>query len=421
MPEMSAVADLQDVVVIGAGQAGFQAAASLRDNGFAGRIRLVGDEPGLPYQRPPLSKAYLTGASDRTALNLRPDTFFAQFAIDLSSGQRAMHIDRARKRIRLGNETTLPYDHLVLATGARNRALDLPGADLDGVLQLRSAAEADALRSRLPDLKRIVIIGAGFIGLELAALASARGIAVTILEAAARPMSRALSDTMSRFFLEKHQAAGVRFVFDTTVTRIHPHQGKLSSVETADGEHHAADLVLIGVGVIPNVELAAEAGLAVANGIVVDDHLTTVDPAISAIGDCAAYPQPFAGGERGRIESVQNAVDHARCVAARLTGKPQPYRAVPWFWSDQGPLKLQIAGLPAPHDHHVVRGDPTSGAFSVFCFRDGRLAGVESVNKAADHMIARRLLGAGAALSPEEAADPAFDLKARASAGTLAA
>lgn len=421
MPETSAAADLDDVVVIGAGQAGFQVAASLRDNKFQGRIRLVGDEPGLPYQRPPLSKAYLTGASDRAALDLRPQSFFAQFAIDLTAGQRVMQIDRAQKRIRLSDETALPYNHLVLATGARNRTLDLPGTDLDGVLQLRSAAEADALRRRLHDLKAIVIVGAGFIGLELAALATSMGIAVTILEATTRPMSRALSETMSRFFLKAHQTTGARFVFDAVVTRIHDHQGRVDAVETTDGQIYPADLVLIGVGVVPNVELAAEAGLAVENGIVVDHHLMTADPAISAIGDCAAYPQPFAGGARGRIESVQNAVDHARCVAARLTGKAQPYRAVPWFWSDQGPLKLQIAGLPAPHDHHVVRGDIASGAFSIFCFRDGRLAGVESVNKAADHMIARRLLSSGAALSPEEAAEPAFDLKARASAGSLAA
>ncbi|WP_315833720.1 NAD(P)/FAD-dependent oxidoreductase [Bradyrhizobium prioriisuperbiae] len=420
MPETSAMADLQDVVVVGAGQAGFQAAASLRDNGFAGRISLIGDEPGLPYQRPPLSKAYLTGATDRVALNLRPESFFTQAAIDLRTGQRVMFIDRARKCIRLSNETTLPYDHLVLATGARNRTLDLPGADLDGVLQLRSAGDADALRNRLPDIKRIAIIGAGFIGLELAALASSMGIAVTILEASTRPMSRALSETMSRFFLEAHQATGVRFVFDAVVTRIRDHQGRAIAVDTADGQTHPADLVLVGVGVVPNVELAADAGLAVANGIVVDAHLATADPSISAIGDCAAYPQPFAGGERRRIESVQNAVDHARCLAARLTGKPQPYRAVPWFWSDQGPFKLQIAGLPAPHDHHVVRGDPSSSAFSVFCFRDGRLAGVESVNKAADHMIARRLLSSGAALSPDEAANQTFDLKARAT-GSLAA
>ncbi len=421
MSETSAAADLDDVVVIGAGQAGFQVAASLRDNGLCRPHPPCRRRAGIALSAAALSKAYLTGASDRAALDLRPQSYFAKFAIDLTAGQRVKQIDRAQQRIRLGDETTLPYDHLVLATGARNRALALPGADLDGVLQLRSAADADALRRRLPDLKSIVIVGAGFIGLELAALACSMGIAVTILEATARPMSRALSLTMSRFFLDAHQASGVRFVFDAAVTRFNDHQGQVSSVETADGQIFPADLVLVGIGVIPNVELAAEAGLATENGIVVDHHLMTTDPAISAIGDCAAYPQAFAGAARGRIESVQNAVDHARCVAARLTGQPQPYRAVPWFWSDQGPLKLQIAGLPAPHDHHVVRGDIASGAFSVFCFRDGRLAGVESVNKAADHMIARRLLGSGAALSPQEAAEPAFDLKARASAGALAA
>ncbi|MGO4713842.1 NAD(P)/FAD-dependent oxidoreductase [Bradyrhizobium sp. 2TAF24] len=407
------------VVVIGTGQGGFQVAASLRDNGFAGSIHLIGDEDGLPYQRPPLSKAYLAGTTDRTTLALRPASFFAQAAIDISAGRRVARIDRTGHTVALADGAILPYDHLVLATGARNRLLPVQGAELDGVAYLRTAAEGDALRQKLSGLKRVVIVGAGFIGLELAAFAAARGLDVTVLEAASRPMARALSDTMSSFFRRAHEAAGVRFVFNAAVTCIHGINGRASAVETADGTRHAADLVLIGIGIVPNVELAVDAGLATDNGIVVDDHLVTGDPAISAIGDCAAFPQPFADGARGRIESVQNAVDHGRCVAARLTGAAQPYRAVPWFWSDQGPLKLQIAGLPAPHDHHVVRGDPASGAFSVFCFRDGRLAGVESVNKPGDHMVGRRVLGTS--LTPAQAADLTLDLKALASTKAVAA
>ncbi len=405
-----------DVVIVGAGQAGFQVAASLRDGGFTGRVLLIGDEPGLPYQRPPLSKAYLAGKSDRIALNLRAEAFYTQASIEVLTGRTVTAIDRARRTVRLSDGGSIAYGHLVLATGARNRPLPVPGADLAGVLQLRSADDAEALKQRLPDLKRFVIIGAGFIGLEIAATASARGIDVTVLEATARPMARALSEAMSEFFRKIHETAGVHLVFNTAVTRIHGEAGRATAVETADGRTFDADLVVVGVGVLPNVELAAEAGLTVDNGIVVDENLLTSDPAISAIGDCAAFAQPFAEGKRGRVESVQNAVDQARCVAARIVGKAHAYHAIPWFWSDQGPYKLQIAGMSTPHDLSVIRGNPEAGAFSVFCFRNGRLVGVESVNKPADHMVARKLITAGTPLSPQEAADTAFDLKARAGA-----
>jgi 3-phenylpropionate/trans-cinnamate dioxygenase ferredoxin reductase subunit len=292
---------------------------------------------------------------------------------------------------------------------------------LDGVMQLRSAQDSDALRVRLADLRQLLIVGAGFIGLEVAAVATALGVKVTVLEATSRPMSRTLSEPMSDFFKSAHENSGVRFGFNETVTAINGKDGRAVAVTTAKGDVFPADLVLVSVGVVANAELAANAGLEVDNGIVVDELLLTLDPSISAIGDCAAYPQPFAGGARARLESVQNAIDHGRCVADRLTGKPHPYRAVPWFWSDQGPLKLQIAGIPSPHERTVVRGEPGSSAFSVFCFRDGKLAGVESVNKAADHMIARRLLSSGAALAPAEAADLGFDLKARAGAAVAMA
>jgi 3-phenylpropionate/trans-cinnamate dioxygenase ferredoxin reductase subunit len=277
------------------------------------------------------------------------------------------------------------------------------------------------LRLRLHDIKTLVIVGAGFIGLEIAAVATSLGVAVTVLEFTSRPMSRTLSAPMSDFFLAAHQNNGVRFAFNAAVTRIHGANGRAMAVETANGGIFSADLVLVSVGVVANDELAAQAGLVVDNGIVVDENLLTQDPAISAIGDCAAYPQPFAGGARSRLESVQNAVDQGRCVADRLTGNAHPYRAVPWFWSDQGPLKLQIAGISAPHDLCVVRGDASSGAFSVFCFRDGKLAGVESVNKPADHMVTRRLLSSAAALTPGEAADTGLDLKALAGAAVVAA
>lgn len=409
------------VIVVGTGQAGFQAAASLRDNGFQGRICLIGDEPGLPYQRPPLSKAYLSGATTRVSLDLRPAEFFNKNAIEIISGEQVMRIDRDARAVHTASGRLHSYDHLIIATGTRNRTLDIPGHDLSGVFQLRTVAEADRLRPHLVDAKRIAVIGAGFIGLEVAAVAASTGKDVTVIEAAGRVMSRAVTEPISAFFEATHQRNNIKFLFETLATEIHGAQGSVDSIYTQSGQMIAADLVLIGVGVLANSELAGEAGLAVTNSIVVDEFLQTADPAISAIGDCAAFPHPLADGATIRIESVQNATDQARCVAARLTGKAQPYQAVPWFWSDQGPLKLQIAGLSSPHDLAVMRGDPVTGAFSMFCFRNNRLFGVESVNKPADHMIARRLLASNVTLTPDEAADLGFDLKARVSASSQAA
>lgn len=403
------------VVILGTGQGGFQVAASLRENGFDGRVVLVGDEAEPPYQRPPLSKAYLAGTADADAVRMRPDRFFAEHDLELRTAARAARIDRAGRRLILASGEALPYDHLVLAPGARNRPLPVPGAELDGVVQLRTLPEAETLRRRLDAARRIVVVGAGFIGLEIAAGAAARGIDVTVIEATDRPMARALSPEMSAFFRTAHEGRGIRFVFAAAVARIVGTAGHACAVETADGRRFPADLVLIGIGVIPNAEIAAEAGLAVANGIVVDEHLLTSDPAISAIGDCAAHPTRFAPTPV-RIESVQNAVDQARCVAARLVGRPAPYASLPWFWSEQGALKLQIAGLATPHDRAVLRGGPDGGAFSVFCFRGGRLAGVESVNRPLDHILARRLLAHGTDITPEQAADPGFDLKRHANA-----
>lgn len=410
------------VLVLGTGQAGFQVAASLREEGFDGRVVLVGEEPEPPYQRPPLSKAFLTGKADGDAVRLRPEKFFAEHRLELRAGERAARVDRAGRRVALASGETLPYDHLVLALGSRNRALPVPGADLDGVAQLRTLADAEGLRQRLEAAREAVVVGAGFIGLEFAAVAAARGVAVTVVEATDRPMARSLSAEMSAFFRGAHERQDVRFVSGATVVRVlgDGEGRRATGVETADGRRFPADLVLVGIGVVPNAELAAEAGLAVADGIVVDERLATSDPAVSAIGDCVRYPCRFAAAGAGpvRIESVQNAVDQARCVAARVAGRATaaPYAAVPWFWSDQGASKLQIAGLATPHERAVVRGDPAKGAFSVFCFRAGRLAGVESVNKPLDHVLARKLLANGTGLAPEQAADPGFDLKAHTNA-----
>ena len=401
------------VAIIGAGQAGFQAAASLRDTGFAGRIVLIGDEPVLPYQRPPLSKSYLAGQSGVDDLWLRPAEFYAKQQIDLVYGDPVTAIDRGQRRLHLASGIEFSWDHLVFATGAGCRPLAVPGAELDGVLTLRTLADADALRQRLDEAREVVVVGAGFIGLEFAAVALARGTAVHIIEVTRQPMGRVVSEPVSRFFTEAHIGWGAEVALGTGVVRILGAGGRVTGVETTDGRRIPADLVLICIGVIPNAELARDAGLAVDDGIVVDEYLVTSDPAISAIGDCANFPTPFAP-VRVRLESVQNAVDQGRCVADRLAGRPVPYQKVPWFWSDQGDLKLQIAGITTGHDTSVLRGDPADRNFSVFCFRGGRLIGVESVNRTADHVIARRLLAGDPALSPEQAADEGYDLRAHA-------
>lgn len=401
------------IVIAGAGQAGFQAAASLREAGVAGPITLVGDEPWLPYQRPPLSKAYLAGKTDAEGLALRGAAFFSEHAIDCRLGTRAAAIDRDGRRLILEDGESLVYGHLVLALGARNRTLPVPGADLSGIRQLRGLADADTLKAALEARPRIAVVGAGFIGLEFAAVAAARGLDVTVIEAAARPMARAVSAATAEFFRAAHEAAGVRFAFEAGVTGFEGQDGRVTGVALSDGRVLPADLVLVGIGVLPNQELAAQAGLATGDGIRVDAMLATDDPAISAIGDGARFPSRFATGlspdGHVRIESVQNAIDHGRCLAARLAGRPAAYAALPWFWSDQGRHKLQIAGLTGPGDESVRRGQ--GEAFSVFRFREGALSGVESVNQASEHMIARRLLTAGTPLTPDQAADPGFDLK----------
>ncbi|KQT46686.1 pyridine nucleotide-disulfide oxidoreductase [Methylobacterium sp. Leaf456] len=408
---------MSGILIVGAGQAGFQAAASLREAGLTGPLTLVGEEAQPPYQRPPLSKAYLAGKTDARGLLLRQETFFTEHAITHRRA-RATGIDRAENRVRLEDGDALAYDHLILATGTRNRALPVPGADLVGVHGLRSLDEADALKSALEHAKNIVVVGAGFIGLEFAAVCAARGLSVTVIEAAPRVMARAVSAETSQAFRDFHEAAGVTIFFGVGVSAIEGADGHVTSVALANGKNLPADLVLVGIGVVPNQELAAEAGLTVQDGIAVDAFLATSDPAISAIGDCARFPTRFAaglpGGDRVRIESVQNAVDQGRCLAARLTGRPAAYDAVPWFWSDQGPRKLQIAGLGSPEDSSVLRR--AGAGFSVFRFRQGRLAAVESVDRPADHMAARRIIAAGRSLTPEQAADPAFDLKALATA-----
>lgn len=401
------------VIIVGAGHAGYQVAASLRQTGFAARICLINDEAHLPYQRPPLSKAYIKGSAGPESLMFRPEKFYQDQSIELIAG-RAVSIDRSERKVLLASGETLAYGHLVLATGARNRLLDLPNANLPDVKYLRILDESEALRAIIPSKTRVVVIGAGFIGLEFAATARIKGLEVDVLELAPRVMARAVTAEVSEYFQARHREAGIRIHLGVQATSIEAQGGKdtgnVTGVSLSDGRHLPADLVVVGVGVLPNIELAAEAGLPVAAGIIVDEYLSTADPNISAIGDCALFASPRFGGSL-RLESVQNATDHARCLAARLTGDRKPYDGHPWFWSDQGDDKLQIAGLTTGYDRVVLRGDPAKKAFSAFCYHGDKLLGIESINRAGDHMFGRRLQGMNRSITPEQAADESFDLK----------
>jgi 3-phenylpropionate/trans-cinnamate dioxygenase ferredoxin reductase subunit len=398
------------VLIVGAGHAGFQLAASLRQHGFGERICLFNDEAHLPYQRPPLSKAYLKGAGGPDSLMFRPDKFYRDQTIELMS-DRAVSIDRAARKLLLASGATLDYGHLVLATGARNRLLDIPNANLDDVRYLRTLDESEALRQRVGSGGRVVVIGAGFIGLEFAATARSKGLEVDVVELGARVMARAVTAEISDFFQARHTAAGIRIHLGVQATSIEGDGIRVTGVSLSDGRHLPADLVVVGVGVLPNVELAREAGLSVASGIIVNEQLLTADPDISAIGDCALFASPRFGGSL-RLESVQNATDHARCVAARLTGDAKTYDGLPWFWSDQGEDKLQIAGLTTGYDEVVVRGDRAQRSFSAFCYKSGQLVGIESINRASDHVFGRKILGLNRSIEPAQAADLSFDLKA---------
>jgi 3-phenylpropionate/trans-cinnamate dioxygenase ferredoxin reductase subunit len=397
------------VVIAGAGHAGVLLADALRRNGWTDPIVLVGDEPGLPYERPPLSKAYLGDAGADIDIRLRPANFYAEHRIQLVAGRRVLMVRRRDRAVELDDGTRLDYAHLVFATGARCRQLDVPGAGLRGVHTLRTSEDADRLRSRLRPGARVVLVGAGFVGLEIASAAVAAGCDTTVAEIADRVMGRAVSPAISAHATRLHERAGTRVHLRTGVVRIHGSGGTVTGVETTGGSVLPADLVVVGIGVVPNVAAARMGGLATAGGILVDEHLRTSDPAISAIGDCAVFP---FGSRRVRLESVQNAADQARCVAARLTGTPRPYRELPWFWSHQGGMKLQIAGLlPAGEAQSLVRGDPASGRFSVLTYQGRELACVESVNSPGDHLAARRLLAARTSPDPATAADPSVALR----------
>lgn len=397
------------IVVIGGGQAGFSACSALRDNGFDGPLTLICEERTLPYERPPLSKDYLRGEAD---VILRPASFYENKNIELRH-DRVGGIDRPVRQVSLEGGGSLRYDKLVLATGARARTLPIPGKRLGNVFTLRTTTDADLLGKVLEPGAKVVIVGGGFIGLEVAAFAQDRGCLTTVVEALPHTMARVVSTETSGWFDELHRSRGTRLILGKKVTAFEGDAlGQVRQVVLGDDTRLSADVVVVGVGVMPNVELAYKSGLPTSDGVLVDEHLRTSDPSIFAIGDCARFPTHFAGGLI-RLESVQNAVDQGKCVAANILGQPSVYSAVPWFWSDQCGYKLQIAGISYGFDQAIVNGDPAEGKFSVFCFRTGELVAVESVNRPADHMISRRMLAATPDLTVQEVSRPDFDLKTR--------
>jgi 3-phenylpropionate/trans-cinnamate dioxygenase ferredoxin reductase component len=395
------------VVIIGGGQAGVEAATALRAQGYDKPILLVGAEAQLPYQRPPLSKAYLHGGFDAERLALRAESLYEKQHIDLLLGQTVIDIAAQFQRIRLRSGAVLPYEHLILATGARNRLLQLKGSAR--ALYLRTLPEADAIRERLASATSVAVIGGGFIGLELAAAARKLGKQVCVIEAAPRLMARAASPALSKFFRDLHQQEGVEILLGAAIEEIEE-----TAIRFADGTRRPADVVLAGIGVISNMELAQAAGLAVGNGITVDEYLRTSDPNIFAMGDCAEFPCAFANARAGgriRLESVQNAVDQAKCIAQNIVGKAQPYRDAPWFWTDQFDVRFQMAGSSSGFDQMIVRGEMADRKFTAFYFKEGRFIAADSVNRFADHIAVRKILQMDKKLTPEQAGDESFELK----------
>jgi 3-phenylpropionate/trans-cinnamate dioxygenase ferredoxin reductase subunit len=397
---------MRGVVVIGAGHAGVEAAASLRADGYSGPVTVVGAERHLPYQRPPLSKEMLGDGGDPDALSLRAGAFFDERRIALCHGP-AVDIDRAGQLVHIAGDRPLRYDHLVLATGAAPRRIELPGRSLRGVAELRTLDDALALRASLVGARRMVVLGGGFIGMEVASAARKRGVEVSVIELGDRLLRRAVCAPVSAAVAAHHRAEGVRLWFGEHAIELVGSAGHVAGVRTGSGRVLPAEVVVLGVGATAEDGLARRAGLATDGGVLVDRWLATSDPRITAIGDCAVVCDP-ATGTRQRLESIQNATDQGRYAAARILGEKRPYRAVPWFWSNQGSLRLQLVEVAGESDQLVIRGD--EARFSVFCLRGGRLTAVESVNDPGTHMAARRLLER---VTPSEAELVAVDYDVR--------
>jgi 3-phenylpropionate/trans-cinnamate dioxygenase ferredoxin reductase subunit len=398
------------VVIIGAGHAGGTAAALLRQYGYEAPITLVGDEPIAPYQRPPLSKAWLKGEADADSLALKPTEFYAETGIELILDVRATGIDRTRRVVGFADGRELPYDTVIIATGAKARMLPIPGADLKGVLSLRSAADAEELKAALTPGKRLAVIGGGYIGLEAAASARALGAEAVVIEKEPRILARVACEVLSTFFTEYHQARGVEFEVGADVVALDGEGGHITGVRLAEGRVIACDTALVGIGAPPNDEIAKAAGLATDGGVVVDIHARTSDPEIYAIGDVTRRPLPHYR-RSFRLESVANALEQARQAAAAITGRPPPAEEVTWNWSDQYDIKYQFAGVPFDIDEVIIRGDPATAKFAVFHLSGDVIQAVEAVNAPAEFMAGRRLIGQRQAISRSRLADPAVSMK----------
>lgn len=400
-----------DVVIVGGGHGGAQVAVMLRTQKFEGSIAIVGEETELPYERPPLSKEYFAGEKEFERIQLRPAKYWDERAVTMLLGKRVVAVDPAAHRVTTEDGETISYGKLVWATGGRPRMLPIPGGDLPGVQGLRTRADADAMKAAAETAKQIVVIGGGYIGLEAAAVLSKAGKKVVLLEALDRVLARVAGEDLSRFYEKEHRDHGVDVRLGVTVEAIEGGD-RATGVRLADGEVIPADLVIVGIGIVPAVEPLIAAGAEGSNGVLVDACCKTSLPDIYAIGDCAAHENAFAEGACIRLESVQNANDQANVVAKGICGAEAPYHAIPWFWSNQYDLKLQTAGLSAGHDQAVLRGDPAARSFSVIYLKKGKVIALDCVNATKDYVQGRMIVTAGVTATPEQLADTETPLKA---------
>ena len=401
-------------IIIGAGHAGGELAIALRNEGWEGRILLLGEEAHLPYHRPPLSKAYLAGSVEKSSLSIRPQMAYDKANVEFIGGVRVSRIDRANQRLELADGSQLAYDRLAIATGGRPRPLSVPNATVAercaNFHYLRTLDDVEQIRAQLAPGKRLAIVGGGYIGLEVAASAIAQGLQVTVLEALPRVLQRVTAAELSAYYERKHRAAGVDIRTGVQVADLEVTGDTVSAVLCADGSRLAADLVVVGIGLLANTELAAEAGLQVDNGILVDEHAQTSDPHIYAAGDCTNHPNALLG-RRLRLESVPNALEQSRVAAANMAGKAKTYASVPWFWSDQYELKLKMVGLAEGFERLVLRGDPATDSFSAFYLKGDKVLAADTVNRPQDFIAAKRLVAEGIAVTAEQLADDGRPLK----------